>query len=93
MVSSDVFTQSSGNFRIGLKRCNAAFFPDEPRTEQREKADICADIMEIHPGPQMLLQGALNFGLSFTLEYSSASARIQPQPQARCGTLLDLHPG
>ena len=78
MVPGDVFAQSICNFRIGLERCDVTSFPYESRSQQREKSNICSDVIEIHPRPKVLLQGALNFGLSTALERRAACTRIQP---------------
>jgi hypothetical protein len=92
LIALHVATKTLGNLRVGFKRHNASFGPDEPRGKKRKKPDVGPNIVKGHSWPKMPLQGKLHFRFANTSEIIGACAGVQTEPEALGWPTLDLHP-
>ena len=68
LIVRDVFAKAFRDLGIGLEGNHTSFRPNNPRGKEREKSDVCPDIIKDHPGPEISLQGGLHFGFTTTLQ-------------------------
>src|SRR6266403_3965935 len=92
LIAREILSQPGGNFGIGFERNDSPFGPDDSGSHERKEADVCANVVKGHAGPQVVNESFLYLRLADTLLHILTGAGIQANPEAFGWAVLDLHP-
>src|SRR5258707_13500001 len=80
LIAREILSQPGGNFGIGFERNDSPFGPDDSGSHERKEADVCANVVKGHAGPQVVNESFLHLRLADTLLHILTAAGVLTQP-------------